>query len=112
MDEIAALPAGEVGGVAEQVDAAASDLDQVDAQGAELVVLGAGDGLRDDAGHGEAEGLGGRGGTQCRVTHRRDDEVPGAALAKEVFEQVGGAADLEAARGGHEFTLGEDGAVR
>ena len=88
VDEVAAALGGQLGGVAEQVAAPAGDLHQLDAERPQLLVLRAGDGLRYDAGHGEAERPGRGRRAEGRVPHRRDDELPGAALSGEVFEQV------------------------
>ena len=106
MYEIAPAFLGEVGGVAQQVAAPAGDLDQFDAQGPQLLVLGAGDGLRHDAGHAEAERLCASRRSQGRVSHRRHDQLARAPFTTQVVQQMHRAANLETTRRGKELALG------
>ena len=74
----------------------------------QLLVLGAGDGLRHDAGHAEAERLRAGRRAQGRVSHRRHDQLRVPPFATQVVQQMRRAANLETARRGEELALGVD----
>ena len=105
MYEIAPAFLGEVGGAAQQVAAPTGNLDQFDAQGPQLLVLGAGDGLRHDAGHAEAECLCASRRSQGCVSHRRHDQLAPVPFTTQVFQQMRRAANLETTGRGKELAL-------
>src|SRR5262249_13584383 len=86
--------------------------DEFDAEGLELLILGPRDRLGYDAHHRERECLRPHGRPQRRVAHRGHDQRRRSALALQVFQQVRGAADLEAAGGRHELAFAIDLAPR
>src|SRR5262245_15798695 len=106
MDEVPAAFLGQLGRAADQVAAATGHLDQFDAEALQSLVLGPGDRGRDDPGHREPVLVGAHRGPEGGVAHRRNDEWWVPAFAAEVFEQVGGAADLETPGRGEELALG------
>ena len=105
MYEIAPAFLGEVGRAAQQVASPTGNLDQFDAQGPQLLVLGAGDGLRHDADHAEAECLCASRRSQGRVSHRGHDQLARVPFATQLVEQMRRAANLETTGRGKELAL-------
>src|SRR5271166_5806503 len=108
MYEITPTFLGEVGGAAQQLAAPTGNLDQFDAQGPQLLVLGARDGLRHDACHAETECLSASRRSQGCVSHRRHDQLARVPFTTQVVQQMHRAANLETTGRGKELALRVD----
>src|SRR4029077_6665406 len=88
VDEIPSSLLGDGNRVAEQIAPPSGDLYQLDTESAEFLVLGPSDALRHDADHAAAELLRAGCRAQCRVSHRRHDQLTDATLLAEVVQEV------------------------